>query len=272
MKKTTTTIVKKVTLVSLYSQIRQILDTARSSSYKAVNFLMVQSYWQIGKLIVEEEQNGSNRAKYGEELIKQLAERLKKDFGKGFTETNLKYFRQFYNTFPISHALSDKSKIQKSHAPSDETAIQKSDSAMQIPQLSWTHYRTLLKVTNKEARAFYIKECIENNWSTRELERQIASLYYERLLSSRNKKLVIKNAQKDSQISLPMDIIKDPYVLEFLEVKENTTWFEKDLEQALINKLQHFLLELGKGFSFVSRQKRITVDGDHRSSFLQLYP
>ncbi|KUO61375.1 hypothetical protein APF79_11980 [bacterium BRH_c32] len=270
MKKTTTTIVKKVTLVSLYSQIRQILDTARSSSYKAVNFLMVQSYWQIGKLIVEEEQNGSNRAKYGEELIKQLAERLKKDFGKGFTETNLKYFRQFYNTFPISHALSDKSKIQKSHAPSDETAIQKSDSAMQIftsgelsPQLSWTHYRTLLKVTNKEARAFYIKECIENNWSTRELERQIASLYYERLLSSRNKKLVIKNAQKDSQISLPMDIIKDPYVLEFLEVKENTTWFEKDLEQALINKLQHFLLELGKGFSFVSRQKRITVDGDH---------
>lgn len=249
----------KITNVDfVYSQIRQIINSARTAAYKAVNFAMVQSYWLIGRLIVEEEQKGKSRAKYGEELIKQLSDRLKKEFGKGYTETNLKYFRKFYLAFPISHALSDQSGGMTSNSQILFLAGDKLN-----PQLSWTHYRTLLKVPKKDAMGFYIQESIANNWSTRELERQINSKYYERLLSSKNKRKVAKAAQNNAEQFQPADIIKDPYVLEFLELKENEAILEKDLESALIDKLQFFLLELGKGFSFAARQKRITVDGDH---------
>ena len=163
---------------------------------------------------------------------------MTKEFGKGFTLTNLKYMRQFYLTFPKSHALSD--------------------------QLSWTHYRLLMRVENENARNFYIEETIKSNWSTRQLERQITTLFYERILSSKNKEKVSQEIYKlEPKKNQPEDIIKDPYVLEFLGLPENIDFLEKNLEQSLINHLQKFLLELGRGFSFVARQKRITFDGRH---------
>ena len=222
---------------SIYNRVREILETARSSAYRAVNFAMVQAYWHIGREIAEEEQKGKTRAAYGEYLLINLSERLTKDLGKGFDYSNLKNMRQFYLIFPIGDALRS--------------------------ELSWTHYRLLMRVEKEEARNFYLKESIAGNWSTRQLERQINSFYYERLLSSRDKKIVKKEIQKLEPSVKPEDIIKDPYVLEFLNVKENIHFLEKDLENALIEKLQEFLLELGKGFSFVGRQQRIAADGDN---------
>lgn len=163
---------------------------------------------------------------------------MTKEFGKGFTLTNLKYMRQFYLTFPKSHALSD--------------------------QLSWTHYRLLMRVENENARNFYLEESIKENWSTRQLERQITTLFYERILSSKNKNKVAQEIYKlEPQRKQPEDVIKDPYVLEFLGLPENMDFLEKNLEHALIDHMQKFLLELGRGFSFVARQKRITFDGRH---------
>jgi len=222
---------------SIYSRVREILETARTTAYRAVNFAMVQAYWHIGRTIVEEEQKGKVKAGYGEYLLKDLSQRLTKDFGKGFDYSNVKNMRQFYLTFPIGDALRS--------------------------QLSWTHYRLLMRVEKESARNFYIEECITGNWSTRQFERQINSFYYERLLSSREKKPVKKEIQKLEPALKPEDIIKDPYVLEFLNVKENIRFLEKDLESALIGKLQDFMLELGKGFSFVGRQQRISADGDN---------
>lgn len=220
-----------------YRNIRQILEDARKIAYSAVNVAMVQAYWNIGRLIVEEEQRGKAKAGYGEYLIKDLSRRMTKDFGKGFDYSNVKNMRQFYLTFPIGDALRS--------------------------QLSWTHYRLLMRVDNESARDFYIDECIAGNWSTRQLERQINSFYYERILASKNKRRVRTEIQKIEPSATPHDVIKDPYVLEFLGLKENRDYLEKELEQGLIDKLQDFLLELGKGFSLVARQKRITIDGDH---------
>lgn len=221
---------------SLYQNVKNILEEARAKAYSSINFYMVQAYWNIGKMIVDE-QNGKDKAEYGEYLIKNLSKNLTKDFGKGFTSTNLKTMRKFYLVFPNGHSLRD--------------------------QLSWTHYRLLLKVDDIKKREFYIDECIKSNWSTRQLERQINSFYYERLLSSQNKDLVRNEIQGLEAKIKTNDIIKDPYVLEFLELKENRDFLEKDLEQGLMNNLQEFLLELGKGFAFVGRQKRITADGEH---------
>jgi predicted nuclease of restriction endonuclease-like (RecB) superfamily len=221
----------------VYKNIRNILEKARYDTYKAVNLSMVSAYWQIGKVIVEEEQKGKERAKYGETLIEELSQRLTRDYGKGFSERNLWYTKDFYLNFPILHALR--------------------------AELSWTHYRILLKVEKQEARDFYMVECISNNWSTRELERQIDSLLYDRLALSKDKEKVKELSLKGQTLEKPGDLIKDPYVLEFLNLPENRNYLEKDLEQALIDKLQEFLLELGRGFSFIGRQKRITVDGEH---------
>ncbi|ODS38646.1 MAG: hypothetical protein A7316_07265 [Candidatus Altiarchaeales archaeon WOR_SM1_86-2] len=220
-----------------YYNIREILENARTTVYKAVNFMMVQAYWNIGRVIVEDEQKGKGRADYGRYLLKDLSERLTKDYGKGFDESNLRNIRKFYLTFPNCDALRH--------------------------ELSWTHYRLLLRVEKDDARSFYMIESIHNNWSTRELERQINSLLYERIALSRDKEKVKELAVKGNEIQAPKDIIKDPYVLEFLGLDGNERYLEKDLEQALTDKLQKFLLELGRGFSFVSRQKRITLDGDH---------
>ncbi len=220
-----------------YKSIKTILEKARSKAFTAVNTAMVRAYWSIGRIIVEEEQKGRAKAGYGEYLLTNLAERLTKDFGKGFDESNLRYIRKFYMVFSIRDALRH--------------------------ELSWTHYRLLMRVEKEAARNFYIKECINSNWSTRELERQICSLLFERLALSRDKKGVLELAKKGHYIAAPSDIVKDPYVLEFLGLEKHEKHLEKDIEQALIDKLQHFLLELGKGFSFVSRQQRITLDGDH---------
>jgi predicted nuclease of restriction endonuclease-like (RecB) superfamily len=208
-----------------------------------------------------------------------LSVRLKNEYGSGFNKTNLAYMKQFYLTFPILHALSGKSDSKQIlHAVSGEsksnsiaTSIESSISKIRNfiinkhlkPELSWTHYRFLLKVENKEARDFYIEEAIENNWSTRQLERQINSFYYQRLISSRDKHKLKVEAKKTKEEVLNDEFVKDPYILEFLELKKNTNYFEKDIEKALIDKLQDFLLELGKGFAFVERQQRISADNDN---------
>ena len=221
----------------IFEEVKKILQEARNKVYKTANNAMVEAYWNIGRIIVEK-QSGNEKAEYGVALLKNLSKEMTKEFGKGFTLTNLKYMRQFYLTFPKSHALSD--------------------------QLSWTHYRLLMRVENENARNFYIEEAIKSNWSTRQLERQITTLFYERILSSKNKEKVSQEIYKlEPKKNRPEDIIKDPYVLEFLGLPENIDFLEKNLEQSLINHLQKFLLELGRGFSFVARQKRITFDGRH---------
>jgi predicted nuclease of restriction endonuclease-like (RecB) superfamily len=236
---------------AIYEEIRNIIEQARSQSSRAVNFAMVQAYWNIGRVIVEEEQKGRARAEYGKYLIKELSERLTEDFGKGYDPSNLRYMRLFYLSFPICDAVRHKSQDEK-HIT---LALR--------PELSWTHYRLLLKVEKYEAKEFYMNECIENNWGTRQLERQINSFYYERILASRDKKAVKDEANTQKNTLKPQDIIKDPYVLEFLNLKDNNPYMEKDLEKGLIEKLQEFLLELGRGFAFVGRQQRITAEEDH---------
>lgn len=221
----------------IYSRICQIIESARSNIARVVNSEMAQAYWLIGREIVEEEQKGQRRAAYGTSLLQMLADRLTKDFGKGFDETNLRKIRQFYLTFPIRDALR--------------------------LELSWTHYRILMRIEKPEARSFYEIECVQNNWSARELERQKGSLLFERLSLSKDKKGLMKLARKGQELQTYADMIKDPYVLEFTGPAPQSKLYENKLEGALIDHLSKFLLELGKGFTFVARQKRITLDGDH---------
>ncbi len=220
-----------------YQQIKAILKEARSSVYKQVNSIMVQTYWNIGKLIVEEEQRGKKKANYGEKSLESLSARLSKDFGKGFSRQNLQNMRQFYLVFENCQTLSSK--------------------------LSWSHYVLLMRVENERARNYYCKEAESEQWSVRELDRQINSMFFERLAISRNKSKVKALAEKGHIINSPEDAIKDPYILEFLGWPEHKSFSEKELETVLIDNLQEFLLELGKGFSFVARQKRITLDDEH---------
>ncbi len=219
-----------------YNEIRNILTTSRNKVYQAANFAMVEAYWNIGKSIVEE-QGGNEKAEYGVGLLKELSKQMTQDFGKGFTVANLKNMRQFYLTFPNGYALRS--------------------------ELSWTHYRLLMRVENENAREFYMQEAVKSQWSTRQLERQINSFFYERLLSSKNKEQVAEEIKTLEPTKKPEDVIRDPYVLEFLGLTPNDDFYESDLEQALITHLQKFLLKLGRGFSFVARQKRITFDGRH---------
>ena len=221
---------------NLYGAIRQVLETARQSAYKAVNFAMVQAYWQIGRLIVEDEQNGENRAEYGKKVLDSLAERLTADFGKGFDARELRRMRQFYLLFSKWDAVR--------------------------PELSWTHYRLLLRVENEDARNWYMNESAAENWSSRQLERQISVLYYDRMLLSADKQSTKTDADENMALAKlePESFIRNPYVLEFLNLKDYPNLHEKDIEEGLINNLQSFLLELGKGFCFVARQKRIRFD------------
>ncbi|MCD7738712.1 MAG: PDDEXK nuclease domain-containing protein [Lachnospiraceae bacterium] len=219
-----------------YNHIKEILKSARNQVYSSANSAMVRAYWSIGKSIVEQ-QGADDRAEYGKNLIADLSAQLARDFGKGFTPTNLRYMRQFYLTFPNCHALRD--------------------------ELSWTHYRMIMKVEDENARNFYVEECAKSNWSTRQLERQINSFYYQRLLSSRNKEAVSAEISRLEPGKKPEDVIHDPYVLDFLGLKQSDDFYESDLEQALIGQLQNFLLELGRGFSFVARQKHINLGGEH---------
>lgn len=221
----------------VYQNIKEVLMQSRSRAWQAVNTAMVVSYWEIGRIIIEEEQKGKARARYGDYLLDTLSERLTIEFGKGFDRTNISKMRAFYLAYPIVDALR--------------------------PQLTWTHYRLLLRLEKPEARTFYETEASNSRWSTRELERQISSLMFERLALSRNKRGVKALASRGHEIHKPEDLVKDTYVLEFTGIRQDARVQEKDLEQALTDKLQQFLLELGKGFSFVSRQQRITLDGDH---------
>ena len=220
---------------NFYNEIKSILDKAKNKVYRAVNFAMVEAYWLIGKRIVEQ-QGGAERAEYGSRLIKKLSERLTADYGKGFTVTNLKNMRLFYLTFQKGQTLSD--------------------------QLSWSHYCALIKVENPNAREFYLQETLKANYSVRQLQRQINTHFYERLLSSQNKSSVAAEIQT-LEPKTPEDIIRDPYVLEFLGLDDIKDLYENNLETALITHLQKFLLELGRGFSFVARQQHINFDDKH---------
>lgn len=221
---------------NLYIEIKKILESARIKAYSAINFAMVEAYWNIGRSIVEKQGNDS-RAEYGVQLLNQLSKQLTIDFGKGFQESNLRRMRQFYIAFRNRDALRH--------------------------ELTWTHYRYLIKVEDEKARQFYLEECAKANWSTRQLERQINSFFYQRLLSSKDKDAVSKEITTLEKGVEPQDLIRDPYVLEFLGLEQVPSFYEKDLETALVEHLQKFLLELGRGFSFVARQKRITFDGRH---------
>ncbi len=269
----------------LYQRIRQILESARTSVARSVNSTQVVANWLVGREIVEEEQKGHRRAGYGENLIRELAVRLQAGYGTGYNLTNLKLFRKFYIEYPRlaggqkGYALRNLSSTglgsagrQKGHALRDQspsTAIlyaprrESWKPGWLHPNLSWTHYRTLLRVDKSEARAFYEIEAIKNNWAARELERQINSLLYERLALSRDKKGLMRLATKGHKVQQPADVFKDPVVMEFLGLPESPKLVESSLEEALINNLQAFLLELGKGFAFVARQERLTLDGDH---------
>lgn len=220
----------------LYAGIRNILANARQRAYSAVNFAMVESYWLIGQQIVEHEQHGEARADYGKGLLKELAAKLSVEFGKGFDESNLRYMRLFYRCFPIRDTLRH--------------------------ELTWSHYRRLISVENEQARIWYMNEAADSVWSTRQMDRQISTLYYERLLASKDKAPVVAEAKQKMSELKPEQFIHDPFVLEFLNLKEYPALRESDIEQALIDHLQQFLLELGRGFCFVARQKRMRYDED----------
>jgi len=217
-------------------QIRSIVTSAQTKAVKAVDHERVLMYWQIGKLIFEEEQQGENRAAYGTFLIKSISSEFRPQFGTSFSVRQLERYRQFFRMFPIASALRT--------------------------QFSWTHYRLLLSIDNKDKRAFYIAEVEKNNWTARQLERQINSQLFERLLLSNDVKAVLAVARQEQLPIHPKEIIKDPMILEFLGLRRETAYYEKDLESAIITHLQEFILELGNGFSFVARQKRIHIDGD----------
>lgn len=223
----------------LYNKIACLLEEARRKVASAVNIAMVYTYFEIGRIIVEDEQNGNSRAEYGKEVLKSLSERLTRKFGKGFSVTNLKQMRDFYQSYSIRQTLSDQF------------------------YLSWSHYLFLMRIDNKAERDFYEKEAENSNWSLRELKRQFDSSLYERLALSKDKDEVKKLSAQGIIIEKPADIVKDPYVLEFLGLPEQASYSESELEQELINKLEYFLLELGKGYAFVGRQVRITFDEKH---------
>ncbi len=257
-----------------YRDIEQTLKTARAKAYRAIDSLMVDAYWNVGRLIVEEEQHGKERADYGTSLLYYLSIRLTDELGPGFTERNLRNFRQFYLCFPIRHALRAESSSPDSMGIPGASSIRhavraKSQNASRPirgavrPELSWTHYRLLIRVEDEAARHWYMNEAAEQNWSSRALARQIHSLYYQRHLSSRDKRPVIQEMlEKTTPLApSPRDFIRDTVVLEFLDLPVGTSGLrESRLEQAIISRLQHFLLELGKGFAFVARQQRVSTD------------
>lgn len=232
---------------NFYKEIKELLYSAKNKVYQTINTTMTQTYFQIGKRIVEEEQNGELRAEYGKKLIKNLSLELNKEFGDGFSIDNLKNMRRFYLCF------------------------QKSETASHQFKLSWSHYIFLTRIENIDERNFYEIESIENSWSLRELKRQFDSGLFERLSLSGDKQKVKELSLNGQVVQTVQDLIKDPYILEFVGLPELSVYSESELEQKLIDKLEHFLLELGKGFTFVARQKRITIDEKHFKVDLVFY-
>ena len=282
----------------LFDRVAAILEEARASVVRTVNTRMVIAYWLIGREIVQEEQGGKRRAGYGDALLEDLSRRLTKRYGRGYSVANLKNFRQFYLCFPERFpptscaALEDPAKIPPEirytscselpgpapytsalhPGPGDQFARRRPAKSLPAPtalhcgfapQLSWSHYRLLMRVENQHARAFYEIQAIHERWTVADLERQITTLLFERLLKSRNKRGVMTLAQKGQQPQRPVDILKDPFVLEFLDLPEGHELVESRMEQALVGHMRQFLLELGCGFAFVARQQRLTLDGDH---------
>ena len=243
--------------MQLFTDIQQIIRDAHQNAYRSINKAMVQAYWLVGKRIIQEEQQGEVRAAYGAAIIKTLSEQLQREFGKGYSVRNIEQMRLFYLEYPIAQTVSAQLDMEASSG--------KSLNQLTFPdfRLSWSHYQTLIRITNKEERKFYEIEAIINNWSLRELKRQYDSALYLRLALSTDKEGLKTLATKGQLIETPKDAIKDPYILEFLDLKEHYRYTENDLENELIDKIEHFLLELGKGFTFVARQKRITFDERH---------
>jgi len=245
----------------LFSDVSGIIDHGRRAAVRQVDLTQVITYWLVGRRIVEFYQEGNKRAEYGQQLLFKLSADLISKHGRGFSERNLEMMRMFYLSYPISQTLSAKS--------GSENTIPQVLSAKF--KLSWSHYCELLKEENVEARSFYEIEAAENGWSMRELRRQMDSMLYERLSLSKDKHKVQELSHKGQIIEKPEDAIKDPYFLEFLGLKEETSYTESQLEQAIIDKLQHFMLEMGKGFTFVARQRRITIANRHYHIDLVLY-
>ena len=224
----------------MIEQIKQVMGQARANVAKVVNNELITAYWNIGRIIVEHEQENNERAAYGKQTLKELSKVLTEEFGKGFSVSNLQFMRRFYQTYQIQQTLSVK--------------------------LSWSHYCELLLISEDDKRSFYEKECVNAGWSVRELKRQMETSLYERLLLSsgtENKERVLELALNGNEITKPSDIIKDPYVFEFLGIPEDKPVLESDLEKALVEHIEKFLLELGKGFMFVGTQQRITLGNEH---------
>lgn len=232
---------------SFYNKVKELLKQAQTTVVQTVNKTMVITYFEIGKMIIEEEQKGKERAKYGQQLTGELSRRLSKEFGKGFSVTNIQQMRNFYLIYQKQQTLSVKF------------------------NLSWSHYLKLMRIDDVNERSFYEIESHKNNWSLRELQRQYDSALYTRLALSRDKKKVAELSEKGLVLENPKDAIKDPYILEFIGLPEQTFYSESELEQKLIDKLEHFLLELGTGFTFVARQKRITFEEKHFKIDLVFY-
>ena len=227
------------------NDIRGIINSARQNAVRSVDFCRVQMYWHMGKRIFEEEQQGKDRADYGAYLIKNLAKQLEPEYGSGFSSRQLAFCRQFYRVYPIANALRS--------------------------QLNWTQYRMLIQIDDPDKRMYYELESVNNCWTARETERQINSQLYERLILSNDKEAVLAVARKERNPQSPLEIIKDPMYLEFLGLERKAAYYEKDLESAIITHLQHFLLELGQGFTFVARQKRILLEDDEFFADLVFY-
>ena len=230
---------------SLVGEIKQIINDARAHAIRSVDFCRVRMYWAIGQRIVEKEQQGKERADYGTYLIKRLAQEIEPEYGSGFGERQLKFCRQFYKTYPNGNALRS--------------------------QLNWSQYRMLIQISDPDKREYYELEAVNEGWTGRQLERQINSMLYERLLLSNDKESVLAVARKERTPESPQEIIKDPMVLEFLGLERKTAYYEKDLESAIISHITDFLLEMGKGFSFVARQKRLLLEDDEFFADLVFY-
>ena len=280
----------------LLARVLEIVDAARDHAARSVNSAMVHAYWMIGREIVVVEQAGAGRAGYGDEIIERLAQRLTRRLGKGFGARTLWRLRQFYQCYPSGSTLGStehaariltaprtelcaRSEMSASRTKSTSrkiltalrTELRATQAAAFPPNLGWAHYRVLLNVEDDDARAFYEIEAAREGWSSRELERQVGALLFARLAKSRDKQKVLAMARRGAQPEAPADVIKEPFVLEFLGLDERAAWRERDLEQAIIDRIETFLLELGKGFCFVARQKRLTLDGDHFFVDLVLY-
>jgi predicted nuclease of restriction endonuclease-like (RecB) superfamily len=263
----------------LFERVARILDEARASVVRSVNSTMVLAYWQIGREMVETLQGGDPRAEYGERIVDELAARLSARYGRGFSSTNLRYIRQFYVVYadrspsvrPAKPAA--QATLEIHHKPCDESgaasagltaAIERPEALEGFsPALSWSHYRALMAVENRSERSFYEIEAERAGWSVPQLQRQIHTLLFARLLKSRDRDGVLELARSGHELTKPMDALKDPYVLDFLELPDGEALRESDLEAAIIGQLQAFLLELGKGFAFVARQKRLAFEDEH---------